>query len=70
MLPREDLDDAIAAGGDDKAPVLAPDYAADAFAAHDAMRGDLLCTDALVERPESDGGVVACRDGFTAVFAK
>lgn len=69
ILSREHLDDAVAAGGDDEAAVLAPDDAAHALTTHDTGRCDLLCADALVERPEPDRGVVACGDGFTAIFA-
>ena len=58
-LPRKHLDNAIAARRHNEAPVLAPHNTAHAFAAHDAVRGDFLRADALVERPEADGCVVA-----------
>lgn len=70
MLPGKDLDDAIAAGGDYEAAVLTPHHAADTFATHDAVRGDLLRANAFVQRPETDRGVVTRRDGFMSVFAE
>jgi hypothetical protein len=69
-LSRKYLDNPVAAGRNHKPAVLTPDYAADSFAAHDAVGGDFLRADALVERPEPDRGVVACRYGFATVFAK
>ena len=69
-LSRKHLDNPVAAGRNHQPAVLAPDHAADSFAAHDAVGGDFLRADALVEGPESDRGVVACRHGFAAVFAK
>ena len=65
----EHLDDAVAARGNDEAPILAPHDAAHALAAHDAVCRNFLCADALVERPEADRGIVPCGDGFAAVFA-
>jgi hypothetical protein len=49
---------------------LTPHNAAHAFAAHDAVRGDFLRADALVERPEADGSVVTGGHGFSSVFAE
>lgn len=67
-LSSEDLDDAIAARGHDQAAVLAPDNTADALTTHNAMCGDFLGADALVEGPEAYGGVVTGRYGFATIF--
>lgn len=66
----EDFDDTVATCGDNEASVLAPDNAAYAFAAHNAVGCDFLRADALLEGPEADRGVVTSRYGFTAVFAE
>jgi len=49
---------------------LTPYDAADAFAAHDPVRGNFLRADALVKGPEADGGIVAGRNGFAAILAE
>ena len=41
-LPRKHLDHSVAATADNPAAILAPDDRADAFAAHDAVAGNLL----------------------------
>jgi hypothetical protein len=69
-LPSKDLDNAVAACGDDQAAILTPHDAAHAFAAHDAVRSDLLCADALVEGPEANGCVMTRGHSFTPVFAE
>jgi hypothetical protein len=69
-LPSKDLDNAVAACGDDQAAILTPHNAAHAFAAHNAVRSDLLCADTLVEGPETNGCVMACGNGFAPVFAE
>ena len=48
---------------------MAPHNATDAFATHDPMTRNLLRADALLERPEADGGVVSGRDGLAPVLA-
>jgi hypothetical protein len=58
-LSTEHLDDPIAACADDPSAILAPDDAADAFAAHDTVACDFLCTGAFFERPEPQAGIVA-----------
>lgn len=65
--PGKDLDGAIATAADDPSPVLAPDDAADALAAHGPVAGDFLGAAALLQRPEAQGGVVAGRDEFAPV---
>ena len=62
VLPCKYLDDSIATAAHHPATVLAPDYGAYSFSAHDAMAGDLLRARALLERPEAQTGVVARAD--------
>jgi hypothetical protein len=69
-LPGKNLDNAIATCTDNKSPISAPNNAANAFAAHDTMASKLLHANALFKVPESNAGVVACGDCFTAVLAK
>lgn len=63
---RKDLDDAITAAADDPPPILAPDDAADALAAHETVAGDFLRAGSFLERPEAEAGVVAGGDEFGA----
>ena len=70
VLSRKHLDNAVATRADDVPPVLAPHDAAHALAAHRPVRHDVLRADALVQRPESDRGVVACGHGFPAVVGE
>lgn len=51
--PRKDLDDAVTAPTDDPSAVLAPDDAADTFAAHEAMACYFLRARSFFERPEA-----------------
>ena len=68
-LPREHLDDTIATGTDNKTAILAPNNAADALAAHNAMTRNHLRADALLEAPEANASVVTGGDSFAAVLA-
>jgi hypothetical protein len=58
-LPNKDFHDAIAASADDKTAILAPADIAHALAAHSAVRNDILGADPLLERPETNAGIVA-----------
>lgn len=64
------LDDTVAARADHESSVAAPADVADAFAPHSPVRYDILGANSLLERPETDAGVVAGGDGFTAVFGE
>lgn len=66
----EDFDDAVASRRNHEPAVLAPDNAADTFAAHDTVRGEFLCAYAFVQGPKPDGGVMPSRDCFATVFAE
>lgn len=65
---RKDLYNPIATSTNHESPVLTPSNIAHTFAPHSAMRDDVLRTDALFQGPKADTCVVACGDGFAAVF--
>lgn len=59
-LPGKHLDHAVASSTYNPTTVLAPHDRARALAPHNAVGRDLLRAAALLERPEPQGGVVAC----------
>lgn len=70
ILSCKDLHDSVTARRDHEASILAPDHAADALTTHDSVSGDLLRADALVERPETNRGVMPGGHGFATVLAQ
>lgn len=64
------FDNAVATSADNEPSIAAPADVADTFAPHSPMRHDVLGADSLLERPETDAGVVTSGDSFAAVLGQ
>jgi hypothetical protein len=66
----KNLNYTIAARTDNESSISAPNNAANALAAHNAMASKFLSTYTFFEVPEADAGVVAGGDCFATVLTK